>query len=222
MRASNYQEPGYEFGYTPFEELPLMRVTMIEEVLVNEIQSDQSLGLLMIKHNDPIAKDIEIELPLTNSKMKELQEQDPLVGHLRKQWAEKKLNKKHFTMEDEVLKKKTVINGILYTPTVIPDVLKDFPLNTSTRQTGTQWFQKNIQLTKTHVPLEGHEKNNSKTLYYMQHMCKTQHKGATDSKGTLQGTHPTNGIHCNGSDRRVPPPTPPAKETGMHSRQYAG
>ena len=28
-------------------------------------------------------------------------------------------------MEDEVLKKKTVINGILYTPTVIPDVLKD-------------------------------------------------------------------------------------------------
>ena len=28
-------------------------------------------------------------------------------------------------MEDEILKNKTVINGILYTPTVIPDVLKD-------------------------------------------------------------------------------------------------
>ena len=28
-------------------------------------------------------------------------------------------------MEDEILKKKTVINGILYTPTVVPDVLKD-------------------------------------------------------------------------------------------------
>ena len=27
-------------------------------------------------------------------------------------------------MEDEILKKKTVINGILYTPTVVPDVLK--------------------------------------------------------------------------------------------------
>ena len=119
------EEPGYEFGYTPFEELPPVRVTVIEEVLINENQSDQSLGPLKIKHNDPIAKDIEIELPLTNSKMKELQEQDPLVGHLRKQWAEKKLNKKHFTMEDEILKQKTVINSILYTPTVIPDVLKD-------------------------------------------------------------------------------------------------
>ena len=57
--------------------------------------------------------------------MKELQEQDPLVGRLRKQWSEKKLDRKHFTMEDEFLKKKTVINGILYTPTVVPDVLKD-------------------------------------------------------------------------------------------------
>ena len=57
--------------------------------------------------------------------MKELQEQDPLVEQLRKQWSEKKLDKKHYTMEDEILKKKTVINGILYTPPVVPDVLKD-------------------------------------------------------------------------------------------------
>ena len=28
-------------------------------------------------------------------------------------------------MENEILKKKTVINSILYTPTVVPDVLKD-------------------------------------------------------------------------------------------------
>ena len=28
-------------------------------------------------------------------------------------------------MENEILKKKTVINGMLYTPTVVPDVLKD-------------------------------------------------------------------------------------------------
>ena len=48
--------------------------------------------------------------------MKELQEQDPLVGRLRKQWSERKLDRKHFTMEDEILKKTTVINGKLYTP----------------------------------------------------------------------------------------------------------
>ena len=100
------EEPGYEFGYTPFEELPPARVTVIEEVLINKNQSDQSPGLLKIKHNDPIAKDIEIELPLTNSKMKELHKQDPLVGRLGKQWSEKKLDKKHFTMEDEILKKR--------------------------------------------------------------------------------------------------------------------
>ena len=82
-------------------------------------------GSLKIKHDDLVSKEIEIELPLTNSKMKELQEQDPLVGNLRKQWLKKKLNRKHFTMENEILKKKTVINGILYTPTVVPYVLKD-------------------------------------------------------------------------------------------------
>ena len=119
------EEPGYEFGYTPFKELPSARVTVIEEIIISENQGDQSPGSLKIQHNDPIAKDIEIKLPLTNSKMKELQEQDPLVGRSRKQWSEKKLDKKHFTMEDEILKKKTVINGILYTPTVVPDVLKD-------------------------------------------------------------------------------------------------
>ena len=74
------EEPGYEFGYTPFKELPPARVTVIEEVIISENQGDQSPGSLKIQHNDPIAKDIEIKLPLTNSRMKELQEQDPLVG----------------------------------------------------------------------------------------------------------------------------------------------
>ena len=83
-------ESGYMFGYTPFEELPPARVTVIEEVIISENQVDQSPGSLKIQHNDPIAKDIKIELSLTNSKMKELQEQDPLVGRLRKQWSEKK------------------------------------------------------------------------------------------------------------------------------------
>ena len=74
------EEPGYEFGYTPFKELPPARVTVIEEVIISENQGDQSPETLKIQYTDPIEKDIEIELPLTNSKMKELQEQDPLVG----------------------------------------------------------------------------------------------------------------------------------------------
>ena len=119
------EEPWHEFGYTPFEELAPARVTVIEEVIISENQGDQFPESLKMQHNDPITKDIKIELPLTNSKMKELHEQDPLIGWLRKQWAEKKLDKKHFTMENEILKKKTVINRILYIPIVFPDVLKD-------------------------------------------------------------------------------------------------
>ena len=60
--------------------MPPARVTVIEEVIISENQGDQSPELLKIQYTDPIEKDIEIELPLTNSKMKELQEQDPLVG----------------------------------------------------------------------------------------------------------------------------------------------
>ena len=74
------EKPGYEFGYTLLEELPPARVTVIEEVIISESQSDQLPESHKIQHSDPIEKDIEIELPLTNSKMKELQEQDPLVG----------------------------------------------------------------------------------------------------------------------------------------------
>ena len=73
------EEPGYEFGYTRFKELPLARVTVIEEVIIGENQGDQLPGSLKLQHNDPVAKDIEIELPLTNSRMKELQEQDPII-----------------------------------------------------------------------------------------------------------------------------------------------
>ena len=57
------EEPGYEFGYTPFEELPPASVTVIEEVIISENQGNQLPRSLKIQHNDPIIKDIEIELP---------------------------------------------------------------------------------------------------------------------------------------------------------------
>ena len=54
------EEPGYEFRYTPLEELPPARVTVIEVVIISENQINQPPGSLKIKHNDPVAKDIEI------------------------------------------------------------------------------------------------------------------------------------------------------------------
>ena len=53
------EETGYEFGYTPFKELPPARVTVIEEVIICENQGDQLPGSLKIQHNDPVANDIE-------------------------------------------------------------------------------------------------------------------------------------------------------------------
>ena len=138
--------------------MPPARVTVIEEVIISENQGDQLPGSLKIQHSDPIAKDIEIELPLTNSRMKELQEQDPLVGRLRKQWSEKKLDKKHFTMEDEILKKKTVINGILYTPTVVPDVLKDCLLILAHDKQGHNGFKRTYSSLKQMYHWKGMKK----------------------------------------------------------------
>ena len=163
------EESGYEFGYIPSEELPPASVTVIEEVIISENQGDQSLRLLNIQHNDPIAKDIEIKLPLTNSRMKELQEQDPLVGQLRKQWSEKKLDKKHFTIEDEILKKKTVINGILYTPTVFPDVLKDCLLILAHSKQGHNGFKRTYSSFKQMY----HWKGMKKTIQRHCNACST-------------------------------------------------
>ena len=101
--------------------------------------------------------------------MKELQEQDPLVGRLRKQWSEKKLDNKHFTMEDEILKKKTVINGILYTPTVVPDVLKDCLLILAHDKQGYNGFKRTYSSLKQMY----HWKGMKKTIQRHCNTCST-------------------------------------------------
>ena len=57
-----------------------------------------------IQHIDPVQKDLKIELPISNLKLKELQEQDKKINHLRKLWSENKLNKNIFAMENDILK----------------------------------------------------------------------------------------------------------------------
>ena len=115
------EKEGEEFGYTPFEKLPPAQVESCEEVWINEVTQDK----VTLKLQDPITQNIEINLPLTNQRMKELQEQDPKVSHLRKLWSESKLNKTLFTMENDILKKVLMLNGLLYKPVVTPSILKD-------------------------------------------------------------------------------------------------
>ena len=115
------EKEGEEFGYIPFEKLPPAQVQVCEEIWINEVTQDK----VTLKLQDPIQQNIEINLPLTNQKMKELQEQDPKVSHLRKLWSESKLNKTLFTMENDILKRLLMVNGLLYKPVVTPSILKD-------------------------------------------------------------------------------------------------
>ena len=115
------EKEGEEFGYIPFKKLPPAQVEVCEEVWINEVTQDR----VTLKLQDPIQQNIEINLPLTNQKMKELQEQDPKVSHLRKLWSESKLNKTLFTMENDILKRILMVNGLLYKPVVTPSILKD-------------------------------------------------------------------------------------------------
>ena len=72
------EQEGHEFGYVPFEQLPPAQVTVTEEVIINEVNNLK----IKIQHIDPVQKYFKIELPISNLKLKELQEQDKRINHL--------------------------------------------------------------------------------------------------------------------------------------------
>ena len=74
--------------------------------------------------------------------MKELQEQDPKVSHLRKLWSEGKLNKTLLTMDNDILKRLLMVNGLLYKPVVIPSILKDCLIMLAHDEQGHNGFKK--------------------------------------------------------------------------------
>ena len=113
------EEEGKEFGYFPFEELPPVTTQVVEEVIKCEI------GNINIQHTDPIEINTDIHLPLKDDKLAKLQESDTHTRQLRKQWENTNLDQNTYTMENNILKQKLVDNGLLYTPIVVPDILKD-------------------------------------------------------------------------------------------------
>ena len=113
------EEEGKEFGYFPFEELPPVTTQVLEEVIACKI------GNINIQHSDPVEVNTDIHLPLKDKKFVKLQESDPHMHQLRKQWDNNNLDKNAYTMEKNILKRKTIDNGLLYTPIVVPDILKD-------------------------------------------------------------------------------------------------
>ena len=65
------EQEGHECGYVPFEQLPPAQVTVTEEVIINEVNNFK----IKIEHIDPVQKYLKIELPISKSELKELQEQ---------------------------------------------------------------------------------------------------------------------------------------------------
>ena len=146
------EQEGHEFGYVPFEQLPPAQVTVTEEVIINEINNLK----IKIQHIDPVKKYLKIELPISNLKLKELQEQDRKINHLRKLWSENKLNKNIFAMENDILKKKVIECGLLYKPVIVPEILRECLLILAHNEQGHNGFK------RTHSAL--------KTLYYWKGM----------------------------------------------------
>ena len=92
------EEEGKEFGYFPFEELPPVTTQVIDEVIECEI------GNINIQHMDPMKVNMDIHLPLKDEKLVKLQESDPHIKQLRKQWENKNLDQSTYTMENNILK----------------------------------------------------------------------------------------------------------------------
>ena len=147
------EEEGKEFRYFPFEELPLVTTQVVEEVIKCEI------GNINIQHTDPIEINTDIHLPLKDDKLVKLQESDPHMKQLRKQWENKNLDQSTYTMENNILKQKLIDNGLLYTPIVVPDVLKDCLLILAHDNQGHNGFRRTYASLKNRYHWKGMKKS---------------------------------------------------------------
>ena len=146
------EEEGKEFGYFPFEELPPVTTQLVEEVIECEI------GNINIQHTDPVQVNIDITLPMKDKKLVKLQESDAHTQQLRKQWDINNLDKNTYTLENNILKK-IINNRLLYTPIVIPDILKDCLLILAHNKSGHSRFRRTYASLKNRYHWKGMKKS---------------------------------------------------------------
>ena len=145
------EEEGKEVGYFPFEELPPVTTHVVEEVTKCKI------GNINLQHTDPVQIDIEITLPMKDKNLIKLQECDLCIKQLRKQWTENSLNQNICTMENNILTRKLIDNGLLYTPIVVLDILKDCLLILAHDKLGHNGFRRTYGSLKNRNYLRGSE-----------------------------------------------------------------
>ena len=147
------EEEGKEFGYFPFEELPPVMTQVIKEVI------ECKIGNINLQHPEPVEIDIEITLPLKDEKLATLQECDPCTKQPRKQWTENNLDRNTYTMENNILKHKLIDNGLLYTPIVVRDILKDCLLLLAHDKSGGNGFRRTYSSLKNRYYWKGMKKS---------------------------------------------------------------
>ena len=147
------EEEGKQFGYFPFEELPPVKTQVIEEVIECEI------GNINIQHPDLVEINNDNSLPLNGNKLVQLQKNDRHTNKLRKQWENNKLDKNIYTMENNILKQKIVENRLLYTPIVVPDILKHCLLILAHDEQGHNIFRRTYASLKNRYHWKGIKKS---------------------------------------------------------------
>ena len=135
---------------------------MIETISTGET------GILSIHHTNPIETNIEVQLPLKDEKLAKLQESDPHIRQLRKQWDNKNLDTTSYTLENNILRRKIIDNGLLYTPIIVPDILKDCLLILAHDKQGHNGFRR----TYASLRKRYHWKGMKKSVY--QHCSRCQ------------------------------------------------
>ena len=130
------EETGKEFGNVPFQDLPTVHTSVIEESVVGETSDTLPMSGIKITHDTPIQTDLPVEIPVKDETMMTLQEQEDRISNLRKLWASNKLCKKTFIMERDVLKRIIIEDGIMYNPIVLPEILRDSVLMLAHKKQG--------------------------------------------------------------------------------------
>ena len=161
------EEEGKEFGYFLFEELPPVTIQVTEKVIECEI------GNINIQHTDPVQVNMDIQVPIKDEKLVKLQKSDPYTNQLRKQWENKNLDQNVYTMENNILRQKIINKRLLYTPIVVPDILRECLLILAHDKQGHNSFRRTYASLKKQVPLERHEEVSTPALHKMPDMCKT-------------------------------------------------
>ena len=164
------EDDGKEFGYVTFEELPPVTTQVVDEVIECEI------GNIHIQHADPVQVNIDVTLPMKDKKLIKLQESDPHT-QLRRQW--KNLDKNMYIMENDILKRKIVENGLLYAPIVVPDILKDCLLILAHDKSGHNGFRRMYTSLKNRYHWKGMKKSIHQYCTSCQVCAKTQHQNTT-------------------------------------------